>query len=92
MSAFFLDNGHLAITSNAKSFACRIINLSSHKVDNTRIENAMGNLISRFSNASVSLEKPEILDIPNLYKQTKFFWFFKKTPRKKDKESFIPST
>ncbi|RMW35203.1 MAG: RNA methyltransferase, partial [Nitrosopumilus sp.] len=51
MSGLFLDEGNFEILKNAKTFVCRIINLSSNQFDIPELENSMGDMISKFSNA-----------------------------------------
>ena len=72
---------------NANTFACRIINLSSNPDDMNEIEKAMGNMISKFSQAKVSLEDPEITVYAIFTDKENFFGISKKntqsiTPKK----------
>ena len=42
MSGLFLDEGNFEILKNAKSFVCRIINISSNQFNVPELENSMG--------------------------------------------------
>ena len=61
MSGLFLDEEKFELLKNAKTFVCRIINLSSDQFDVTELESSMGDMISKFSNAKVKLENPDII-------------------------------
>ncbi len=61
LSSLFLDDNSFSLLLNADSFACRIINLSSDKSKVTELETIMGNMISKFSKAKVSLDDPDII-------------------------------
>ena len=60
MSGLFLDEENLGVLKNAKSFVCRIINLSSNQFNIPELESSMGDMISKFSRAKVKLEDPDI--------------------------------
>ena len=49
MSGLFLDENNYEILKNAKTFVCRIINLSSNQFNIPELENSMGDMISKFS-------------------------------------------
>ncbi len=61
LSSLFLDDHSFSLLLNADSFACKIINLSSDKSNVTELETTMGNMISKFSKAKVSLDDPDII-------------------------------
>ena len=61
LSNLFLDEESFSLLQNSKSFACRVINLTSERSDVTELEDAMGNMISKFSKAKVDLENPDIM-------------------------------
>jgi len=60
MSGLFLDEENLGVLKNAKTFVCRIINLSSNQFNIPELESSMGDMISKFSHAKVKLEDPDI--------------------------------
>ena len=60
MSGLFLDEDNFEVLKNAKTFVCRIINLSSNQFNIPELENSMGDMISKFSHAKVELEDPDI--------------------------------
>ena len=87
MSGLFLDEENFLLLKNTNTFACRIINLSSDPDDVNEIEKAMGNMISKFSQAKVSLEDPEIIVYAIFTGKENFFGISKKntqsiTPKK----------
>ena len=61
LSSLFLDDDSFSLLLNADSFACKIINLSSDRSNVTELETIMGNMISKFSKAKVSLDNPDII-------------------------------
>jgi len=61
LSNLFLDDSYFSLLLEAKTFACRVINLSENKLDPTDLEDAMGNMISKFSQAKVSLDNPSLI-------------------------------
>jgi len=82
MSNLFLDNDYFPLLLKTKTFACRIINLSSKDFDASEIENAMGNMISKFSKAKVSLDDPSLVIYIIFTNSQSFFGFsnrFKKS-------------
>ncbi|RMW39171.1 MAG: methyltransferase domain-containing protein [Nitrosopumilus sp.] len=83
MSGLFLDEGNFEILKNAKTFVCRIINLSSNQFDVPELENSMGDMISKFSNAKVKLENPDITVYLIFTNKENFFGFSKITKEKK---------
>ena len=54
-----LEKSDIQIINN-KTFACRIINLSSKNLDIPKLENLAGKTISKLSNAQVKLENPDL--------------------------------
>ena len=77
MSGLFLDEGNFEILKNAKTFVCRIINLSSNQFDIPELESSMGDMISKFSNAKVNLENPDITVYLIFTNKENFFGFSK---------------
>ncbi len=61
MSGLFLEEDSFGILKNAKTFVCRIINLSSNQFNIPELESSMGDMISKFSDSKVELEDPDIL-------------------------------
>ena len=61
LSNLFLDEKSSSSLLYAKTFACRVINLSSKKSDFVELEKSMGAMITKFTNAKVCLENPEVI-------------------------------
>lgn len=61
MSALFLEEQNALILKNTKTFACRVINVSKKNIDVEELERSMGNMISKFTQAVVSLNSPELI-------------------------------
>lgn len=78
MSGLFLDEDNFEVLKNAKSFVCRIINLSSNQFNIPELENSMGDMISKFSHAKVELEDPDITVYLIFTNQENFFGFSKR--------------
>ncbi len=78
MSGLFLEEGNTEILQNAKTFVCRIINLSSNQFNIPELESSMGDMISKFSRAKVSLENPDITVYLIFTNNENFFGFSKK--------------
>jgi tRNA (guanine10-N2)-dimethyltransferase len=78
MSGLFLDEENFEVLKNAKTFVCRIINLSSNQFNTPELENSMGDMISKFSQAKVSLEDPDITVYLIFTDSENFFGFSKK--------------
>ena len=53
MSGLFLNEDNFEILKNAKTFVCRIINLSAKQFNIQELESSMGDMISKFSHAEV---------------------------------------
>ena len=86
MSGLFLGEDNFEVLKNAKTFACRIVNLSSKQFDIPELESSMGDMISKLSQAEVNLEKPDIIIYLIFTNQQNFFGFSKpeqKLPRPK---------
>lgn len=85
LSNLFLEkSNHLLL--NSETFACKTINLSSKKMDVNEIEDNLGNLISKFSKAKVSLDNPDVIIYVICTKTTCFFGIsnkLEKSPRPK---------
>ncbi|NND85911.1 MAG: methyltransferase domain-containing protein [Nitrosopumilus sp.] len=79
MSGLFLDEDNFEVLKNAKSFGCRIINLSSNQFNIPELENSMGDMISKFSHAKVELEDPDITVYLIFTNQENFFGFSKRS-------------
>jgi tRNA (guanine10-N2)-dimethyltransferase len=61
LSNLFLDEESFSLLLNSKSFACKVINLTSKRSDVTDLENVMGSMIEKFSKAKVDLKDPDII-------------------------------
>ena len=79
MSGLFLDEGNIEVLKNAKTFVCRIINLSSNQFNIPELESSMGDMISKFSRAKVSFENPDITVYLIFTNNENFFGFSKRT-------------
>lgn len=75
MSGLFLDEENFAILKNTKTFACRVINLSKNQLDIQELESSMGSMISKFSQATVSLDEPELIVYLIFSEKLSFFGF-----------------
>ncbi len=87
MSGLFIGEENFEVLKNAKTFACRIVNLSSKHFDIPELESSMGDMISKLSQAQVNLENPEIIIYLIFTNQENFFGFsrpekFSKRPKK----------
>jgi tRNA (guanine10-N2)-dimethyltransferase len=78
MSGLFLGEENFQVLKNAKTFVCRVINLSANQFNITELESSMGDMISKFSKAQVSFEKPDITIYLILTEREKFFGFSKR--------------
>ena len=78
LSNLFLDEDSFSLLQNSKSFACKVINLTSDRSDVTELESAMGNMISKFSKAQVDLKKPDIIVYLSIYRIFRILWIFYK--------------
>ncbi|MDH5568349.1 MAG: DNA methyltransferase [Nitrosopumilus sp.] len=78
MSGLFLDEENLGVLKNAKTFVCRIINLSSNQFNIPELESSMGDMISKFSYAKVKLENPDITVYLIFTDEENFFGFSKR--------------
>ena len=75
LSNLFLDDSYFSLLLEAKTFACRVINLSENKFDPIDLEDSMGNMISKFSQAKVSLDDPSLIIYLILTDSQGFFGF-----------------
>ena len=82
MSGLFLDEDNFEVLKNAKTFVCRIINLSSNQFSIPELENSMGDMISKFSHAKVELENPDITVYLIFTDKENFFGFSKQMKEK----------
>lgn len=87
MSGLFLGEDNFEVLKNAKTFACRIENLSSKKFEISELESSMGDMISKLSQAKVDLQNPDIIIYLIFTNQENFFGFskpieFLKRPKK----------
>ncbi len=92
MSGLFLDEENLGVLKNAKTFVCRIVNLSSNQFNIPELESSMGDMISKFSHAKVNLENPDITVYLIFTNKENFFGFSKRVkgatrPKKNQKVS-----
>ncbi len=83
MSGLFLDEENVGVLKNAKSFVCRVINLSSNQFNIPELESSMGDMISKFSHAKVKLENPDITVYLIFTNEENFFGFSEKHEDKK---------
>ncbi len=60
LSHLFLDEENYSQILNAKTFACKTINLSSQKIDVYDLEKSLGNMISIYTKGKISLDEPEV--------------------------------
>ena len=81
MSGLFLDDENLDILKNAKTFVCRVINLSSNQFSVPELESLMGDMISKFSQSKVSFDNPDITVYLIFTDKENFFGFSKKTKK-----------
>lgn len=82
MSGLFLNEDNFEVLKNAKTFVCRIINLSSKQCNVPELENSMGDMISKFSHAKVELEDPDITIYLIFTDNENFFGFSKRIKEK----------
>jgi tRNA (guanine10-N2)-dimethyltransferase len=78
MSGLFLDEENIGVLKNAKTFVCRIVNLSSNQFNIPELESSMGDMISKFSHAKVNLENPDITVYLIFTNNENFFGFSKR--------------
>ncbi len=86
MSGLFLDEENFGVLKNAKTFVCRIINLSSNQFNIPELESSMGDMISKFSHAKVKLEDPDITVYLIFTDKENFFGFSKRMKESKRPE------
>jgi len=79
MSGLFQGEDNFEVLKNAKTFACRIINLSSKQFQVEELESSMGDMISKLSHAKANLENPDIVIYLIFTNQQNFFGFSKQT-------------
>ena len=82
MSGLFLDEENVGVLKNAKSFVCRVINLSSNQFNIPELESSMGDMISKFSHAKVELEDADITIYLIFTDKENFFGFSKRIKEK----------
>jgi len=78
MSGLFLDEEHIGILKNEKTFVCRVINLSSNQFNIPELESSMGDMISKFSHVKVNFENPDITVYLIFTNGENFFGFSKR--------------
>ena len=83
MSGLFLDQENFQVLKNTKTFVCRIINLSSNQINTLELENSMGDMISKFTNAKVKLENPDVTIYLIFTNEENFFGFSEKIKERK---------
>lgn len=88
MSGLFLDESNFEVLKNAKTFVCRIINLSSNQFNISELESSMGDMISKFSHATVRLENPDIT-VYLIFTNKENFFGFSKQIKKENKPKKI---
>jgi len=77
MSGLFQGEDNFEVLKNAKTFACRVINLSSKQFHVEELESSMGDMISKLSHAKVNLDNPDIIIYLIFTNQQNFFGFSK---------------
>jgi len=82
MSGLFLNEDNFEVLKNAKTFVCRIINLSAKQFNIPELESSMGDMISKFSHAKVKLENPDITIYLIFTDKENFFGFSKRIKEK----------
>ena len=75
MSNVFFDENNYSVLFGAKSFMCKAINLSKKGIDVQEIERSLGNMVSTFCNAKVSLDDPEVIIYMIFTDEENFFGF-----------------
>ena len=83
MSGLFLDDGNFQVLKSTKTFVCRVLNLSSNKLNTLELESSMGDMISKFTHAKVNLENPDITVYLIFTNEENFFGFSEKNENKK---------
>lgn len=78
MSGLFLDEEHMGILKNEKTFVCRVVNLSSNQFNIPELESSMGDMISKFSHVKVNFENPDITVYLIFTSGENFFGFSKR--------------
>ncbi len=78
MSGLLLNEDNFEVLKNAKTFVCRIINLSEKQFNIPELESSMGDMISKFSHAKVELEDPDITIYLIFTDKENFFGFSKR--------------
>jgi tRNA (guanine10-N2)-dimethyltransferase len=78
MSGLFLDEEHVGILKNEKTFVCRVVNLSSNQFNIPELESSMGDMISKFSHVKVNFENPDIIVYLIFTNGENFFGFSKR--------------
>jgi len=78
MSGLFLDEENFGVLKDANTFSCKVINLTNQRFDPYDLENSMGGMITKFSQAKVSLDKPDITIYLVLSDTQSFFGFSKR--------------
>jgi len=73
-----LDEEHIGILKNEKTFVCRVINLSSNQFNIPELESSMGDMISKFSHVKVNFENPDITVYLIFTNGENFFGFSKR--------------
>ncbi len=81
MSGLFLDEENVRVLKNAKSFVCRVVNLSSNQFNTPELESSMGDMISKFSRAKVNLKNPDITVYLIFTNSENFFGFAKRVEK-----------
>ncbi len=82
MSGLFLNEENVGVLKNAKTFVCRVVNLSSNQFNIPELEGSMGDMISKFSHAKVKLKNPDITVYLIFTNNENFFGFSKRVKEK----------
>ncbi len=75
MSNVFFDEKNYSLLFGAKSFMCKAINISEKPINIAEIERSLGNMVSTFCNAHVSLEDPDMVIYLIFTNEENFFGF-----------------
>lgn len=78
MSGLFLSEEKFEMLKNAKTFVCRVINLSSNQFDIKELESSMGDMISKLSKTRVKFDNPDIIVCLIFTDKENFFGFSKR--------------
>ncbi len=83
LSHLFLDEENYSQILDAKTFACKTLNLSSQKIDVYDLEKSLGNMISIYTKAKISLDNPDVTIYFILTEKDSFFGIAKSMEKPK---------